>query len=87
MWTPPISEALDGELTAALARPAASWVSPPRPVALTTDDPAAKVVGWLYGRMRLDDGSWLGLAALFAGRFFEGAELGWWPAERLRTLG
>jgi hypothetical protein len=36
--------------------------------------------------MRLDDGTWLGLATLHRGRLFEGAELGWHPAEQLRTL-
>lgn len=34
----------------------------------------------------LADGAWLGLATMFRGRFFEGAELGWRPAEELRTL-
>jgi hypothetical protein len=87
VWTPPISEELQAELEAALARPGASWVTPPRPVALTTDEPEAKATGWLYGRLRLDDGSWLGLAALFRGRYFEGADLGWHRAEELRTLG
>ena len=31
-------------------------------------------------------GVWLGLATIFYGRFFEGAQLGWHPAEELRTL-
>jgi hypothetical protein len=83
VWTPPVSEELERELTAALARPGASWVSPRRPVALTTE---AEATGWLFGRMRLDDGTWLGLATIHRGRFFEGTELGWHPAEHLRTL-
>jgi hypothetical protein len=83
VWTPPVDEALQSELQAALARPGASWVIPPRPVALTTEE---KVTGWLWGRMRTEDGTWLGLATIHRGRFFEGAELGWYPADRLRTL-
>lgn len=83
MWTPPVSDELRAELQAALARPHASWVDPPRPVALTTGD---RVVGWLWGRMRTDAGAWLGLATLFRGTVFDGAELGWHPAEELRTL-
>jgi hypothetical protein len=82
VWTPPISE----QLQAALARPGASWVNPPRPVTLDSGEPGRRPTGWLYRRTRLDDGSWLGLAAVFRGRFFEGAELGWQRAEQLHTL-
>ncbi|WP_138758742.1 hypothetical protein [Modestobacter altitudinis] len=83
MWTPTPDEALADDLQAALARPGASWVSPPRPVALTTED---KATGWLWCRQRTADGIWLGLATIFYGRFFEGAELGWHQAKDLRTL-
>lgn len=83
MWTPEPDGQLKDELTAALARPNASWVSPPRPVALTTE---ARATGWLWGRLLTPEGTWLGLATIFRGRFFEGAELGWHPAEDLRTL-
>jgi len=74
---------LQRALDAALARPGASHVRPPRPVALTTGD---RVAGWLWGRMRTEDGTWLGLAALFHGTAFDGATLGWHRAEDLRTL-
>ena len=84
MWTPPVSEDLERELSAALSRPGASRVIPPRPVALTGEENGT---GWLFGRMRLTTGDWLGLASIHRGRFFEGTELGWWPAEQLRTLG
>jgi len=83
VWTPPISEDLERELSAALSRPGASRVIPPKPVALTGEQ---RGTGWLFGRMRLDDGSWLGLATIHRGRFFEGAELGWFRAEELRML-
>jgi hypothetical protein len=43
-------------------------------------------VGWLWGRMRTADGTWLGLATLYPGRFFDGASLGWHPASELRLL-
>jgi len=43
-------------------------------------------VGWLWGRMRTADGTWLGLATLWKSTFFQGAELGWCPASDLRTL-
>lgn len=81
MWRPTPTEALEDELQAALARPGASRVIPPRPVAH-----AEGGTGWLWGRMRTDAGVWLGLATVFRGRFFEGAELGWHPADQLRTL-
>ncbi len=58
-------------------------MSTPRPVALTTDKEAT---GWLFGRMKLDDGTWLGLATIHRGRCLKGAALGWHPAEALRTL-
>ena len=83
MWTPEPDGQLKDELTAALARPNASWVSPPRPVALTKE---VRATGWLWGRLLTPEGTWLGLATIFRGRFFEGAELGWHPAEDLRTL-
>ena len=81
-----MDEALREELRAALARPGASWVDPPRPVALTTGDPVQRATGWLWGRQQLEDGTWLGLATVFFGRAWEGAELGWHRAEHLRTL-
>jgi hypothetical protein len=83
MWTPTPDAVLESELQAALARPGASHVTPPRPVALVGEQ---NVMGWLWGRMRTADGTWLGWATLFAGRFFEGAELGWHQASDLRTL-
>lgn len=83
VWTPEPDEQLKNELTAALARPGASWVSPPRPVALITED---RVAGWLWGRLQTADGAWLGLATLYRGTLFDGAELGWHPASELRTL-
>lgn len=83
MWTPEPDEGLQAEIQAALSRPGASHVSPPRPVALTTVEHA---VGWLWGRQRTADGTWLGLATIFRGRFFEGAQLDWYPAGDLRTL-
>jgi hypothetical protein len=83
MWTPTPSEALEAELQAALSRPGASRVIPPRPVSLISAD---KACGWLWGRMRTEAGAWLGLATVFSGRFFEGAPLGWHPASDLRTL-
>lgn len=83
MWTPTPDDDLKSEIQAALARPGASWVDPPRPVALTTGKRAA---GWLWGQMRTKVGSWLGLASLFHGTVFEGAELSWYPAADLRTL-
>jgi hypothetical protein len=81
MWTPTPNEELEADLQTALSRPGASRVIPPRPVAR-----AGGGTGWLWGRMRLEDGAWLGLATVFRGRFFEGAELGWHPAQELRTL-
>jgi hypothetical protein len=83
MWTPTPDGALKSELQAALARPGASHVTPPRPVSLVTGD---KVAGWLWGRMRTAEGTWLGLATMYRGRFFEGAQLGWHPATELRLL-
>ena len=80
MWTPTPSEDLERELSAALARPGASRVHPPRPVA------CGEHAGWLWGRMRTDTGAWLGLVTLYRGYFWEGAELGWHPAEELRVL-
>lgn len=81
VWTPTPDENLERELSAALARPGASRVSPPRPVGHESG------AGWLYGRMKLPDGTWLGLAALYCGHFWEGAELGWHRAGELRVLG
>jgi hypothetical protein len=83
IWTPTPDEALKSELQAALARPGASHVTPPRPVALLT---AERVTGWLWGRMRTTEGTWLGLATMYQGRFFEGAQLGWHRADELRVL-
>ena len=83
MWTPEPSEELTREIEAALARPGASHVRSPRPVAHTQ---RAKTTGWLWGRQRTADGVWLGLATLYEGTVFDGAELHWWPAEELRTL-
>lgn len=83
MWTPTPDEALADDLRAALARPGASWVSPPRPVALVGEQRGA---GWLWGRQQTSEGVWLGLATIFLGRFFEGAVLGWHRAGDLRTL-
>lgn len=83
MWTPPVSEELEAELTAALAWPGASWVSPPRPVALTTEE---RATGWLWGRLQTVEGDWLGLATIHRGTFMDGAALGWHRAEELRTL-
>ena len=59
VWTPTPDEQLADELQAALARPRASHVTPPRPVALATEE---NVVGRLWGRMQTVDGTWLGLA-------------------------
>lgn len=87
VWTPPVSDDLEREISAALATRDASRVLPPRPVALTTGDPEQKATGWLWGRKRTEDGVWLGLATIFRGRFFEGVELGWHRAEDLRMLG
>ncbi|MCZ2837156.1 hypothetical protein [Modestobacter sp. VKM Ac-2985] len=84
MWTPEPDEALQRELDAALARPGALHVRPPRPVELAGEE---KATGWLWGQLRTTDGTWLGLATIHRGRFFEGAELGWHPAEDLRALG
>jgi hypothetical protein len=72
-WTPEPDDALEREITAALARRGASRVIPPRPVALVGAD---RVTGWLFGRLLTEDGAWLGLASLFAGTFFDGAQLG-----------
>ncbi|MCU1605124.1 MAG: hypothetical protein JWP46_1589 [Modestobacter sp.] len=36
--------------------------------------------------MKTADGTWLGLATLFHGRFFQGAHVGWHLASDLRTL-
>ncbi|MCZ2826009.1 MULTISPECIES: hypothetical protein [unclassified Modestobacter] len=83
MWTPTADERLAEQLQAALARPHASHVSPPRPVALATED---KVVGWLWGRLQTEEGAWLGPATMYYGTLFDGAELGWHPGTRLRTL-
>lgn len=83
VWTPEPSEALERDLHAALARPGALHIRPPRPVALTTE---AKATGWLWGQMPIDGSGWLGLATIHRGRFFEGAQLGWHRAEDLRTL-
>ena len=80
VWTPPVSDELERELQAALARPRASRVLPPRPAAHATG------AGWLWGRMQLADGSWLGLASLYTGYLFDGAQLGWPPAHELRVL-
>jgi hypothetical protein len=83
MWTPTPDEGLTSALQAALARPDASYVNPPRPVALVG---AQKVTGWLWGRLRTADGTWLGLATLYRGSVFDGAVLGWHPARELHTL-
>jgi hypothetical protein len=83
VWTPTPDEQLESELQAALARPGALHVRPPRPVALTTEE---RVTGWLWGQKRTDDGVWLGLATLYRGHFFDPPELGWHPAGELRTL-
>ena len=80
VWRPTPDEQLETELRAALARPGASRVTPPRPVA------HADGAGWLWGRLRTDAGTWLGLAALYRGYMWDGAELGWYPAEELRVL-
>jgi len=62
-------------------------VSPPRPVALAAARPGGdKVVGWLWGRLCTETGVWLGLATLYYGNVFNGAELGWHQAADLRTL-
>jgi hypothetical protein len=84
VWTPEADEALKAEIQAAMARPGASWVDPPRPVAHTQ---RARVVGWLWGRQQTEDGTWLGLATLFEGNAWDGAPLHWYPAAELRTLG
>jgi hypothetical protein len=81
VWTPTPDEDLEREITAALARRGASRVNPPKPVA------HADGAGWLWGRLQTPTGAWLGLASLFRGRFFEGAELHWYPADELRVLG
>ncbi|WP_147263182.1 hypothetical protein [Geodermatophilus sp. TF02-6] len=78
--TPPVSDERERELQAAPARPRASRVLPPRPVAHATG------VGWLWGRMQLPDGSWLGLATLFTGIVFDGAQLHWYSAHELRIV-
>ena len=83
MWTPEPTEKLTAEITVALAKPGASWVDPPRPVAHTA---RPRVTGWLWGRRRTEDGSWLGLATLYEGNAWDGAPLGWHPAEHLRAL-
>ncbi len=59
--------------------------NPPQPTspALVGRD---KLSGSLWGRMKTADGTWLGPATLFAGCFFEGAQLGWHPGSELRTL-
>lgn len=80
MWTPPVSDELEHELQQALAGPRASRVIPPKPVAHTTG------AGWLWGRKHLPDGSWLGLATIYTGYFYDGAQLGWHPAAELRVL-
>jgi hypothetical protein len=58
-------------------------VIPPKPVALVGPK---RGTGWLWGRKRNPDGTRLGLATLFRGRFFEGPELGWHPSGDLRML-
>jgi hypothetical protein len=83
VWTPTPDDGLRAEIQAALARPRADWIDPPRPVAHTQ---RPRVAGWLWGRQRTQDGTWLGLATLFEGTVFDGAELHWYPAEELRTL-
>lgn len=82
VWTPTPDEGLEAELQAALARPGALHVRPPRPVALGTEH----AVGWLWGQMPTGAGAWLGLASLYRGTVFDGAELGWHRSEELRTL-
>lgn len=82
VWTPTPDEDLEAEIRAALARPGASRITPPKPVAH-----ADGRTGWLFGRMRTDTGAWLGLASLYGGYMWEGAELHWCPAGELRTLG
>jgi len=87
MWTPTPDEQLKDELQAALARPHASHVSPPRPVPLAAGERAAgarSAVGWLWGRMRTADRTWLGLATVWTSTFFQGAEQGGYPATDLR---
>jgi hypothetical protein len=37
--------------------------------------------------MQTTDGTWLGLATLYRGTLFDGAELGWHPADQLHLLG
>ncbi|WP_170977804.1 hypothetical protein [Blastococcus sp. CCUG 61487] len=83
MWTPTPDEDLERELRAALARPGASWVSPPKPVAVRG---RPGHTGWLWGRMRTAEGAWLGLATVHQGFFFERPLLDWYRAEQLRVL-
>lgn len=83
VWTPTPDEDLEREITAALARPHASRVNPPKPVAVVGRD---GVTGWLWGRMKTDAGAWLGLATVHEGWFFEPPRLGWFPADELRVL-
>ena len=70
-------------MQAALARPGASRVIPPKPVALTS---GVNATGWLWGRQRTPEGVWLGLATIHYGTFMDGAELGWHRADDLRML-
>ena len=81
MWTPEPDEELEAEIRAALAQAGASRVTPPKPVAHADGN------GWLYGRLLTADGTWLGLAALYRGYMWDGAELHWYPAEELRAGG
>lgn len=80
VWTPTPDEDLERQISAALASRGASRVQPPKPVA------CGGLTGWLWGRKRTADGSWLGLVTLYSGYFWEGADLGWRPSDELRVL-
>lgn len=80
VWTPTPDEDLEREIGAALARPGASRMIPPRPVSCTDGRS-----GWLWGRLRTGTGAWLGLVTLYASPW--DVELTWRPADELHTLG
>ena len=61
-----MDEAPQRDLNAALVRSGTSHVRPPRPVALTAGE---KATGWLWGRLQTPEGTWVGLATIFRGRF------------------
>lgn len=69
---------------ASVADPRVRRIDPPRNVEVLHD--GAWWPGSQRAWIRWPDGTWLGLAGLYRGYMWDGAELDWYPADELRTL-